>query len=132
MDTLERRGNKLKEPMTKPAPKEALKAAEKPPARAPQTKRYDETFRRAAVENWIKTGQPGTRIAAELGVSYPSLKEWKRRYDGDATPERDDPAAEIRALKAELARVREQRDILKKTVGIFTEPSRNATKPSNA
>ena len=96
---------------------------------APQTKRYDETFKQAAVANWIKTGQSGTKIAGELGISYPSLKEWKRRYYGDATPEREDSAAEIRALKAELARVREQRDILKKTLGIVTEPSSNATKP---
>ena len=99
---------------------------------APQTKRYDDSFKRAAVENWIKTGKPGTQIAAELGISYPSLKDWKRRYYGDATPQRDDLAAENRALKAELTRVREQRDILKKTLGIFTEPSRHATKPSNA
>jgi transposase len=98
---------------------------------APQTKRYDAAFKPQAVENWIKTGQPGTPIAGELGLSYPSLKEWKRRYYGDATPQREDLAAENRALKAELARVREQRDILKKTVGIFTEPSRNATKPSH-
>ena len=84
---------------------------------APQTKRYDEAFKQAAVANWIKTGQSGTQIAAELGISYPSLKEWKRRYYGDATPERDDLAAENRALKAELARVREQRDILKKNGG---------------
>jgi transposase len=99
---------------------------------SPQTKRYDDAFKQQAVENWIKTGKPGTQIAGELGISYPSLKEWKRRYYGDATPQRDDLAAENRALKAELARVREQRDILKKTVGIFTEPSRNATKPSNS
>lgn len=101
-------------------------------ASAPQTKRYDEAFKKAAVENWIKTGQSGTQIARELGISYPSLKEWKRRYYGDATPQRDDLAAENRALKAELARVREQRDILKKTLGIFTEPSPNAIKPSKA
>jgi transposase len=99
---------------------------------APQTKRYDEAFKQAAVANWIKTGQSGTRIAAELGISYPSLKEWKRRYYGEATPERDDLAAENRALKAELARVREQRDILKKTLGIVTEPSSSATKPLKA
>lgn len=98
---------------------------------APTIKRYDEAFKKAAVENWIKTGKPGTQIAAELGISYPSLKDWKRRYWGDATPERDDPAEEIRALKAELARVREQRDILKKTLGIFTEPSKSATKASH-
>lgn len=94
-------------------------------------KRYDENFKRQAVENWIKTDKPGTQIAAELGVSYPSLKEWKRCYTGDAMPARTDLAAENRALKAELARVSEQRDILKKTLGIFTEPSRNATKSSH-
>ena len=98
---------------------------------APTIKRYDEAFKKEAVENWIKTGKPGTQIAAELGVSYPSLKDWKRRYWGDATPARDDLAEEVRALKAELARVREQRDILKKTLGIFTEPSKSATKASN-
>ena len=95
-------------------------------------KRYDENFKRQAVENWIKTDQPGTQIASELGISYPSLKEWKRRYTGEAVPARSDLAAENRALKAELARVREQRDILKKTLGIFTEPSRTATKPLSA
>lgn len=104
----------------------------KPAVPTPQTKRYDEGFRKAAVENWLTSGKSGTQIAGELGISYPSLKEWKRRYDGDAMPQRDDLAAENRALKAELARVREQRDILKKTVGIFSEPSKSATKPSNA
>lgn len=99
---------------------------------AAQSKRYAATFKREAVENWIKSSKPGTQIAAELGISYPSLKEWKRRYMGDALPQRDDLAAENRALKSELARVREQRDILKKTLGIFTEPSSNATKPSKA
>ena len=102
------------------------------PTPAAQRKRYDTLFKQQAVENWIKTDKPGTQIAAELGISYPSLKEWKRRYTGEAMPARTDLAAENRALKAELARVREQRDILKKTLGIFTEPSRNATKPLNA
>ena len=91
-----------------------------------EVKRYDQAFKRQAVEHWIKTGQAGTRIAAELGISYPTLKEWKRRYTGDALPVRQDLAAENRALKAELARVRQQRDILKKTLGIFTQGSRNA------
>ena len=101
-----------------------------PPAKAsPQSKRYDEALKKAAVENWIKSGKPGTVIAAELGISYPSLKDWKARYCGDAIPQRDTLEAENRALRRELARVSEQRDILKKTVGIFTEPSRNATKP---
>ena len=41
-----------------------------------------------------------------------------------------DLVAENRALRAELARVREQRDILKKTLGIFAEPSKNAPSES--
>ena len=115
-------------------PKKQLTEAPPPVAEpkvpAPQTKRYDEVFKRQAVEHWLKSDQPGTQIAAELGLSYPSLKEWKRRYYGAATPVRSDLEAENRALKAELARVREQRDILKKTRGIFTEPSKHATNGS--
>ena len=88
----------------------------------PQTKRHDEAFQRQAVENWIKTGQPGTPIAAELGVSYPSRKDWKRRSWGDATPERADLESENRALRAELARVRAQRDILKKRSASSANP----------
>jgi transposase len=94
-----------------------------------QSKRYDEEFKKQAVENWMQSGKPGKQIAAELGVSYPSLKDWKARYCGDAIPHRDTLEAENRALKRELARVSEQRDILKKTLGIFTEPSCNATRP---
>jgi transposase len=88
---------------------------------------------------WLETGasivlagRDVTQIARELGISYPSLKDWKRHYHGDAVPQREDLAAENRALKAELNRVREQRDILKKTLGIFTEPSPSVTKPSKA
>ena len=47
-------------------------------------------------------------------------------------PARTNLEDENRALKAELARVREQRDILKKTVGIFSEPLKPGIKPSNA
>jgi transposase len=102
------------------------------PVPASSTKRYAEAFKRQAVEHWLRSGQPGTRIARDLGVSYPTLKEWKRRYHGDATPVRASLEAENRALKAELARVREQRDILKKTLGILSEPSKPATNGSKA
>lgn len=99
---------------------------------AAQSKRYDEAFKRQAVEHWIKSDKPGTQIAAELGLSYPSLKEWKSRYHGEAMPARAELATENRVLKAELVRVREQRDILKKTLGILSEPSPNATTASRS
>lgn len=97
-----------------------------------EPKRYNEAFKRQAVEHWLKSGKNGTQIAGELGISYPSLKEWKRRYVGDAAPVRSDLQAENRALKAELARVREQRDILKKTLGILSEASASVSNASKA
>jgi transposase len=102
-----------------------------PPPAAPN-KRYDDAFKQQAVEHWLKSDKPGTQVARELGVSYPALKEWKGRYVGEAAPVRADLEAEHRALKAELARVREQRDILKKTLGILSEPSKSATNASKA
>jgi transposase len=101
------------------------KSESKGAARPPQSKRYEEAFKKQAVENWLQSGKPGTQIARELGVSYPTLKQWKRCYWGDAMPARPDLESEVRALRAELARVREQRDILKKTLGIFAVPSRS-------
>ena len=98
---------------------------------APQSKRYDEALQKAAVENWIQRGKPGTQSAAELGISYPRLKDWKARYYGDATPERDTLAAENRARKRARARVSRAARPTKKTVGLFPEPSSNATKPLN-
>ena len=102
------------------------------PALAPQppcTKRYDEAFKRQAVEHWLRSSRPGTQIARELGMSYRSLKEWKARYHGEATPVRPELLAENRALKAELARVREQRDILKKRWA--SSPNRRRALPAH-
>lgn len=78
----------------------------------PQSKRYEEGFKRQAVESWPRSGKSGSQIARELGVSYPCLKEWKRRYHGEVAPAPAELEEVNRALKAELARVREQRDIL--------------------
>ncbi|MFQ5492143.1 MAG: transposase [Phycisphaerae bacterium] len=115
---------------TQTLPATRTPAPEATPSRSRTTPpRYDETFRRQAVEHWLRSGLPGTRIARELGISYPTLKEWKRRYTGDALPQRASLEAENRALKAELARVREQRDILKKTLGILSEAPKPATRP---
>jgi transposase len=97
---------------------------------AMEPKRYEEAFKRQAVEHWLRSGKSGTQIAKEMGISYPSIKEWKRRYGGDAEPQRSDLEAETRALRAELTRVREQRDILKKTLGILSEVPRPATSAS--
>ena len=92
-------------------------------------KRFDESFKRSAVEHWLSSGKKATAVAAELGVSQWNLRDWKKRY-GPSTPASSSVSelqAQVRSLKAELLRTQQQRDILKKTLGILAEPQSNAS-----
>ena len=81
-------------------------------------KRYDEAFKREAVEHWMVSGKSGRQIASELGINEQSLKVWKQPFkQGPASqvaPTLDALQAENRRLQRELRRTQEQRDILKK------------------
>jgi transposase-like protein len=86
--------------------------------------RHDETFKLAAVELLVSSGKPPGQIAQELGVSVWNLRDWKKRYRPARPAARtlEQSEAENRALREELQRVRNQRDILKKTLGIISAP----------
>jgi transposase len=93
-------------------------------------RRYDEAFKRAAVELLVNSGKPIKQIAAELGVSIWNLRDWKRRFlPAEPKPTRslEQAEAENRALREELQRVKSQRDILKKTLGIISAPPDNGS-----
>ena len=66
-------------------------------APAAQSKRYDATFKREAVENWIKSSKPGTQIAAELGISYQTSPTAKQRSPPPSTRIRQSPGCECGA-----------------------------------
>jgi transposase-like protein len=85
--------------------------------------RHDETFKRAAIELWLSSGKQAKQIAYELGISPWNLRDWKKRYRPVASgPARSlgEVEAENRTLREELQRVKNQRDILKKTLGIIS------------
>ena len=90
-------------------------------------KRYDDAFKREAVEHWLVSGKSGRQIAGELGINEPSLKVWKQKFKqgpaSEVAPTLDALQAENRRLQRELRRAQEQRDILKKTLGIISAPS---------
>lgn len=89
-------------------------------------KRYPEEFRIEAVKQVTERGHAVADVAARIGVSQRSLYEWLKRY-GVPEVERNEQqgqAAEIRRLKAELKRVSEERDILKKAAAYFAKESR--------
>lgn len=86
--------------------------------------RYTEEFKLGAVAQVTGKGHSVTSVAGRLGVSTKSLYDWVKRYGGqagDVVVSSD--TAEIRRLKAELRRVTEERDILKKAAAYFAKES---------
>ena len=86
-------------------------------------KRYPEEFKIEAVKQVTERGHAVADIANRIGVSQHSLYEWLKRYSLPPAErsELQGPAAEIRRLKAELKRVSEERDILKKAAAYFAK-----------
>lgn len=86
-------------------------------------KTHDVEFKKQAVQMVISSGRPMTQIARELGVSPGNLRNWRERYQ----PELAQQPATLEALRPRLAQLerdnlqlRQQRDILKKTLGIVS------------
>jgi transposase len=90
-------------------------------------KRFDKEFKIEAVRLASEPGNTQSEIERDLGISQGIISRWKRelRKDGDqAFPGKgrlkpDDD--EMRRLKRENERLRQERDILKKAVAIFSE-----------
>lgn len=89
------------------------------------SKRYTEEFRVEAVKQITDRGHSVADVAGRLGVSIHSLYAWQKKYEKPTgTRHADmDQAAELRRVKAELRRVTEERDILKKAAAYFAKLS---------
>lgn len=85
--------------------------------------RYPEEFKIQAVKQVTERQLPVSELAARLGVSVHSLYAWVKRYTKpqEQRVEEDDQSAEVRRLRAELKRVTEERDILKKAAAYFAK-----------
>ena len=88
---------------------------------------YDGEFKKAAVEHCTRHGGDLSATAGELGVNYWTLRDWvEAARPCNAAPATPRTVAELevenRRLKGELARVTEQREILKKSLGILSIP----------
>ena len=89
-------------------------------------KTYTSEFKREAVRLAQTSGKPIPQIARELGVSDTSIHQWRKElaeHGSEAFPGSGQQTAleeENRRLKRELERTRQERDILKKTIHIFS------------
>jgi transposase len=88
-----------------------------------ERKSYTEEFKREAVRLAQERGNVAA-TARDLGISDTSLENWKRQLEQtpqNAFPGNGNPRdKELSQLQRDLRRLKEENEILKKAVGIFT------------
>ncbi len=88
--------------------------------------RYTEEFKRDAVSQVTDRGYSVREVSDRLGISTKSLYDWIKQYSKPESlrVKETEQAQENRRLKAELARVTEERDILKKATAYFARETK--------
>lgn len=91
-----------------------------------KNKSYAEEFKREALEMAASGEVSIAQLERDLGITPGLIYKWRERYrvdesDGELKPSAEREAeAEIRRLKRELSIVRQERDILKKAIEVFS------------
>lgn len=92
--------------------------------------RYTDQYKQEALELWRASGRSAAKVAAELGIRPPLLYRWSRLERDPGLNAKTEPKlkrsveqleAEIVCLRAENAKLLEQREVLKKSLGILSE-----------
>lgn len=88
--------------------------------------RYTDEFRAEAVKQVIERGFTVVDVAERLGLHKHTLYDWVKKArvaanSGGSLATGTNDSAELRRLKAELKRVTEERDILKKADAYFAK-----------
>ncbi len=89
--------------------------------------KFSKEFKKEAVELLRSSGKTSLEIAGDLGINRDNLLRWKREFE---TEERNtgrisinpEDSEEIKRLKKEMLILKQERDILKKALGIFSKP----------
>jgi transposase len=95
-----------------------------------KNRHFSREFKRDAVQLVTEKGMPVGKVARELDIHPNLLHLWRRRFlaggdkafvgKGRVTAEE----AEIKELRKELEKVKEERDILKKALAVFSKRHR--------
>jgi transposase len=91
---------------------------------AEMRKKYDREFREGAVRIVEESGKPIAQIARDLGVNEGTLGNWVARArearEGRGELSKDD-LEELKRLRAEVAELRMERDVLKRSVVLWVK-----------
>lgn len=92
-----------------------------------KAKTYTSEFKESAVRMAIENEQPVAHTARDLGVNENTLRTWIKTY---SKPVKSDEKRtdehlydELKRLKKELAKVTQERDLLKKATAYFAKES---------
>jgi transposase len=89
-------------------------------------KRYDAEFKRETVRLANDSDKGDSTIERELGLYQGAIRTWRKALRSDSvdafpgTGHMKPAEEELRSLRRELEEVRQERDILKKAMAIFT------------
>jgi transposase len=95
-----------------------------------EKRRYTREFKVEAVRLYEASGKSMRTIEQELGITPYLLSKWVQQFreqETSAFPGKgklSDKDAELQRLRREVELLRQERDILKKAVVIFSEPKR--------
>lgn len=92
-----------------------------------QVRKYDNEFKRRAVQLYRANKKSYATLSEELGIPTATLVGWIKHPDfinsetqTSASTESSEIIKEFKLLKRELAVIKEERDILKKALAIFS------------
>jgi transposase-like protein len=92
-------------------------------------RKFDEPYKRHAVELTMRVDRTVKSVAEEIGVNVERLYNWRHLFGprpsgasaGSVPRTREEAEEEVRQLRAELVRMREREIVLKKSLGILSE-----------
>lgn len=83
-------------------------------------RRFSREFKEEAVRLASVGDRSLSQVARELGIQPSVLSRWRKRLEREAAePAGESAESELKRLRRELERVRQQRDILKKATAYF-------------
>jgi len=85
-------------------------------------RQYDEEFKREAVRLTYDPDRTVAGVARDLGMNENNLWRWRKQFGrpGESIGPAASAEDEVNRLRRQLARVTEERDILKKALAVFS------------